>query len=526
MQPRTLVVLCALVGSHLFAQNFALDTSFGADGVAYQPGPAPYKGGAIFAMETLPDGGFLSLHMAGVDAIKVMRCSPNGEPDGSFANNGHFIFAPPSVTLIPSGFARRDDGKIIITATGIIQGTNDPKIFLCQLLPNGEPDPSFGVNGVMYHHVPVYQTLRDVVLQPDGKILVAGGSSGSMFAGRFLLNGALDTSFGINGIGTFNPPGISASANSIALGPDGSIFLGGHKTIGADATAWIIAKLDPNGVLDPSFGNDGIFFMDHEPDVFAMSNRSECIWDLLVLDDGSVIAGGHVAPSDSWSERMAVMKLDPSGTPVAEFGENGRILAGTDPEDRYFGKILIMDPTGLFLMVGSVLRPNVPIQVALLAFDGIGNILDQNGSNSPFRFQPAVPMALTPCGTLDHQGRLIVALGHWNYPQGRSSFVAFDLDLNVGAPGSTSQAIGMAVWPNPSSGQVVISYALSSGSEVFIDLLDTRGRMVDTQLAPVRRSAGSHVENLSLDPRLSNGPYLLRLRNNSGSWSRPIVIQR
>ncbi len=525
MDPRTLVMLLALAGSQLHAQNFVLDPSFGTNGVAYQPGPEPYSGASPLVMETLPDGGFLSLHSAGVDAIKVMRCTPNGKPDSSFAINGHFILAPPSIGLIPSGMVVRPDGKIIITATGLFQGTNDPKIFICQLLPNGVPDPSFGVDGVLYYNMPVYQILRDAVLQTDGKILVAGGSSGSMFVSRFLPNGDLDLSFATNGIGLYNPPGVTASAKTIALGPDGSIYVGGFKSIGADASAWVVAKAAPNGVLDPSFGDGGIFFLDHVPDQSTMSNKPECIMDLMVLDDGSLIAGGYVALSDTW-ERLAIMKLDAFGQAVHEFGDNGRIYAGTLPEGRYLGKELVYDPTGLFILVGSMLTLDNRKEVVILAFDGMGTVLDQNGSNAPFQFQPEVQMQLTTCGTFDLQGRLIVAVSHWNQPEGRSSFIAFNFDINVGSNEFPENSIGLSAWPNPTSGQLSISYDLQAASKVSVDLLDVSGRTVERSLTNAHRSSGAQLEHLSLDPSLSSGTYHLRVRTGAGSWTRTVVIDR
>ena len=525
MHLRALLPLSVLIGGQIVAQNFIPDPSFGINGVAVQSGPQPYNGATPLVMETLPDGRFLSLHTAGVEAIKVMRCTSNGEPDSAFAVNGHCILAPASVSLIPSGLVVGPDGKIIISATGIVQGINDPKIFLFQLLPNGEPDPTFGVNGLLSHDVPVYQVLYDAAIQPDGKILVAGGGSGSMFVARFLPNGALDETFATEGIGLYSPPGYATSARTIGSGPDGSIYIGGYRSVGMDATAWAVAKTTPNGSLDPSFGDNGFFIMDHVPDQQSISNKPENVLDLLVLDNGSVMLGGYVALSDTW-ERLAVMKLDANGQPDPSFGVNGELYAGTHADGRYSGRKLLMDPTGYFVLLGHMRTLSNEVAAVLLAFDGIGTVLDQNGTNSPFHYEPAIIMGTTVAGTFDNQGRLIVAVSHWNQPEVRSSFSAFTFDLSVGMTDHPTSTIGLSAWPNPTSGALSVSYELQHSSEVTIDLVDATGRHVARSLMQAPRNTGTHTEQIMLDPALTNGLYFIDLNNGTDHWSRSVLIAR
>src|SRR5262252_7340578 len=89
----------------------------------------------------------------------------------------------------------------------------------------GDLDPTFGTPGLAA--VP-----SSVVIQPDGKIVVAGGAFplftflGNFEVVRYNPNGSLDTSFGNGGIVTTNFPE-GSYASSVALQADGKIIAAG-----------------------------------------------------------------------------------------------------------------------------------------------------------------------------------------------------------------------------------------------------------------------------------------------------------
>jgi uncharacterized delta-60 repeat protein len=95
-------------------------------------------------------------------------------------------------------------------------------------------------------------------VQPDGKILVAGfATSASEIDSDFALarynpDGTLDTSFGTGGIVTADHGTRSDDARALAIQPDGKIVLAGSadEDIG-------LARYMPNGSLDPTFGSSG-----------------------------------------------------------------------------------------------------------------------------------------------------------------------------------------------------------------------------------------------------------------------------
>jgi uncharacterized delta-60 repeat protein len=137
-----------------------------------------------------------------------------------------------------------------------------------------------------------------MVLQPDGKIVVAGRTwpeSGSL--ARLNADGSLDTSFGAGGFVTDHRlPGFRA----LGLGPDGRI-------VGAAVGGFQLARYLPDGSSDPSFAGGGIGGTG-EPDqvrfIYGRSGPSA----VLVQPDGSIVVSGNGAvngggASDGWVKR-------------------------------------------------------------------------------------------------------------------------------------------------------------------------------------------------------------------------------
>ncbi|MBS0555805.1 MAG: hypothetical protein JSR27_00170 [Proteobacteria bacterium] len=139
---------------------------------------------------------------------------------------------------------------------------------------DGDLDPSFGSGGKVRLTVdpfnqPTGATLvaTDVVVQPDGKILLAGyaaASDSEWIVIRLNEDGSYDNTFGIgqNGIAYFYVFGPADNqATSIALRPNGKIVVGG--TINDSNTGLVTAvaiQLNSNGSLDSTWGNNGAVY--------------------------------------------------------------------------------------------------------------------------------------------------------------------------------------------------------------------------------------------------------------------------
>jgi uncharacterized delta-60 repeat protein len=177
------------------------------------------------------------------------------------------------------------DGKILVAGKFTILG-GKPRNYIGRLNADGTLDDSFNPNAGYY----VYA----LALQDDGKIVVGGqfttmGSKPRGGIARLNSNGTLD--------GSFNTGGSATTINTLAVQSDDKILVGGRfNQIDGDWQA-NIARLDPDGSRDETFN----------PDV---NNDVEV---LLVQPDDKILLGGSFLSIDGKS-RKRIARLNPDGT--------------------------------------------------------------------------------------------------------------------------------------------------------------------------------------------------------------------
>ncbi|MFN6475925.1 DUF4347 domain-containing protein, partial [Nostoc sp. DedQUE07] len=114
-------------------------------------------------------------------------------------------------------------------------------------------DPSFDSDGKVTTDIGTNTSdiARSIVIQDDGKILVAGVSNNNFAVVRYNSNGSLDTNFDSDGKVTTDF-GNTDIAYSIALQDDGKILVAG-----ASSSNFAVVRYNSNGSLDTSFGTAG-----------------------------------------------------------------------------------------------------------------------------------------------------------------------------------------------------------------------------------------------------------------------------
>lgn len=103
-----------------------------------------------------------------------------------------------------------------------------------------------------------------IAATPDGRILVGGNIGHAALVGRFSLGGGLDRSFGTDGWTRIQPNekrryGIPQffGVTSIAVGPSGTIVIGGTDGAAHCCVRSFVSELTPDGALLPTFGHSG-----------------------------------------------------------------------------------------------------------------------------------------------------------------------------------------------------------------------------------------------------------------------------
>jgi uncharacterized delta-60 repeat protein len=192
-------------GAHLAAARFttrgALDAGFGSAGtLVTRLGGFSEAGGVAIQPDrriVVAASAFLPTKRSR-DRIQlaVVRYLPNGRVDTSFGVDGTVVtnFAVndrPAIALQP-------DGKIVVAC-----GVGNPSRFgLARYDARGALDPTFGEGGKIRTRFAHASTAHAVALQADGKIVVAGSSTGDFALARYARDGSLDESFGTAGFVT------------------------------------------------------------------------------------------------------------------------------------------------------------------------------------------------------------------------------------------------------------------------------------------------------------------------------------
>ena len=278
-----------------------LDSSFGSMGVLTLE-----YGGDDSLQDVLvqPDLKIVTVGQGGAtNNLVVTRLIATGLPDGAFNGGGSVAF---DFGAIESGAAvvRQPDGKIL-AAGNTSAGTQAAVVV--RVNANGTPDTSFDGDGRLTVEGPPGNQVRDMLLQPDGKIVLVGFIS-SDFAGggvfrvtRLNADGTPDRGFGTNGSTSLDFGGVSF-ATAGALLANGKIVAAG---VGASQAA--VARLQPGGTLDTTFGTggkaivpgtiahiEGMALQENGRIVIAGTNGLGTPWDVGIarLDNDSPAAGG------------------------------------------------------------------------------------------------------------------------------------------------------------------------------------------------------------------------------------------
>jgi uncharacterized delta-60 repeat protein len=191
------------------------------------------------AVAVQPDGGIVLAGSTGPD-VGVARLTALGALDAGFDGDGRLVLDGGGAAAAATAVAVQADGRIVVA------GGNGADMVAYRLLPGtGAPDGSFGTAGRADVDVSGADAAAGVAVQPDGKIVLVGGTGAAdVAAARLGANGALDPSFGTGGVAAFDFGG-SDRAAAVALTPAGRIVIGG--SVGGDGFLARLIGAAPGG---------------------------------------------------------------------------------------------------------------------------------------------------------------------------------------------------------------------------------------------------------------------------------------
>jgi len=277
-----------------------------------------------------------------------------GKLDPTFGTNGIFVTNLISCCSAPidNAVALQSDGKIVVG--GQVGSTSGPLGALVRLTTNGSLDSSFGAGGLATSK---FDNIRSpmvvgLAIQPDGKILAAatGTVIGGFRVGRFNKDGSLDTTFGINGFASTS--GV-VDAGPLVLQSDGKILVAGDE-FGAFTGTGLLVRFDSNGQLDATFGADGIaVLLANSPAAVTLQSDGK----ILVGSGASFppgVIGAELGPVGPGAGSLA--RYDVDGSLDKSFGIAGQVATLVAPfaiSVQSDGKILATGSTVTALVLGG-----------------------------------------------------------------------------------------------------------------------------------------------------------------------------
>ncbi len=303
-----------------------------------------------------------------------------GDLDPTFGSAGMVTTDINRSTDIANAVAVQADGKLVVVGQTYKQNDfSDEDFVVTRYNPDGTLDTTFGRGGKVRTDFPGLAAVpSSVVIQPDGKIVVAGGAFPLFtFLGNFELvrynpNGSLDRSFGNGGIVTTTFPE-GSYASDVALQPDGKIIAAGTVFVDfipgeSSNTDFALARYNPDGSPDTTFGNGGQVstdFVGLEDDAFSV----------LIQPDGKIVAVGSANNPATYYDFAAVRYLS-NGTIDTTFGVAGKV--STDFGDQNFDRArsAVLQPNGSIVAAGFAISQNGGVQNFAVARYTSSGILD------------------------------------------------------------------------------------------------------------------------------------------------------
>ncbi|MBS1745720.1 MAG: T9SS type A sorting domain-containing protein [Bacteroidetes bacterium] len=282
-----------------YKKDGGIDSSFGSNGRSVMHVGKGDDATADMALQT--DGkivvcGYIINAPNEARQLFLVRYLQDGNLDNSFGENGIVILGEKDgdkSLYSVNALALQSNGQIIVAYANISSSFARAYRFN----PDGSQDMNFGNAGIAR-----FQSSDDIVnsyevfslaIQTDGKI-ISGGNAGArdyhhstyMAAARLNTDGSVDSSFGNNGIQHVLFGDDDSQSTDILLQKDGKAIISGwsYTSNYADVN-FALARLNPDGAFDESFGNNG--------KTITVVNGFAVAESAALQQDGKVVLGGY-----------------------------------------------------------------------------------------------------------------------------------------------------------------------------------------------------------------------------------------
>ncbi len=437
------------------------------------------------------------------DTTLLIRYNQNGTIDNSFGINGNGLLD----CGFPFGYVMKQqlDGKILVSNTS---GT------IYRYSTDGILDTTFGgENGGfidVLNEAGDGTFVDDFIASSDGSIYVAldywnlDYSLLSFGVRKYLLDGTLDTNYGVNGVATtrfnFYSDTEYEYPRKLILNSDNSIIVTGPLyTTGNNLPPLAngMVKFNQSGLIDTTFGSNGKLINENN----TYNNPIEFLSDLnsnLYLNTSTT--GGYFTT-----------KFFPNGTVDTSYGNNGSVFEGNQ-----FYTSVIIQPDGKLLKAGAV---NSQFSIKRYNTDGALDLtFGSSGTlSTPIYYSSEIKELLYL------SNNKLLAVG--NSFNGSNTIMAMTryTNLNLGTLDFSTSKKNFMVYPNPIEEQATFIYSLKDATTVTIEIINIKGEVILNVVNNKKQEAGEYLQEIFLPNSLASGTYILRFSSPEGTQSIKII---
>jgi uncharacterized delta-60 repeat protein len=310
----------------------------------------------------------------------------------------------------------------------------------------GDLDPTFGTGGRVTTTIAgTQEQARDVAVQADGKIIAAGYAfvtASTPFNFDFALarynpDGTLDPSFGAGGKVITDFFGRDDVARAVAIQNDGKIVVAGSAANGGDASTleFALARYNPDGTLDATFGAGGKV----TTDISGFGDEARA---LVIQADNKIVVAGSV-PGVTTNTDFALARYNANGSLDPTFGSAGKVITDFSGDFDDANDVAIQGD-GKIIAAGSTRGVLTDYDFALARYNANGSLDPTFGSGgrvvTPFETGSVAgidaidALAIQGDGKITAAGTTLAGVGNYNFALARYNANG-SLDLSFGAGG-------------------------------------------------------------------------------------------
>ncbi|TAL41378.1 MAG: hypothetical protein EPN89_19110 [Methylovulum sp.] len=269
-----------------------------------------------------------------------------------------------------NSIAIQKDGKILVA------GYSNNVFALARYNSNGSLDTSFDGDGKVTTVIGSFDVATSLIVQPDGKLVVAGYSINAgrydFTLVRYNANGSLDNDFDGDGKVSTSLSAWHDMAFSVIAQLDGKLVVAGSSLTNTTYTAYVdvaLVRYNTDGSLDTSFDGDGRVITT----IIDSSNHYDEARSITIQPDGKLIVAGYSNTGSGYS--FALVRYNSDGSLDSSFDGDGKLTTDIDGYSNQAYSIALQSD-GKILVFGTT--SNGDFALARYNFDGS---LDTSFSN-------------------------------------------------------------------------------------------------------------------------------------------------